>query len=68
MGDVGTIEVRLDRKRWSESQEKRDEHLASLDDYDDRIGREAFELPEQRLKSTIIRFCEVVSFMVVKCR
>ncbi|KAL5508487.1 CBC1 [Sanghuangporus vaninii] len=29
------------------------------DDYDDRLGREAYELPEQRLKSTIIRFGEV---------
>ena len=65
MGDVGTIEVRLKRKQWLESQEKRDEHT-SLDDHDERIGREAFELPEQRLKSTIIRFCEVVSSMAVK--
>lgn len=34
---------------------------SSLDDYDDRIGREVYETPESRLKTSIIKFGEVVS-------
>ena len=32
-----------------------------VDDYDDRIGREVYETPEQKLKTIIIRFGDVVS-------
>ena len=39
----------------------RNELVVRPDDMDDRIGREAYESPEQRLKSLVIRFGEAVS-------
>ena len=34
--------------------------LPLLDDLDDRIGREAYDTPEDRLKNMIVRFGEAV--------
>lgn len=54
--------TRLDQISWHELLINEKKNIILLvDDYDDRIGREVYETPEQKLKTTIIRFGDVVS-------